>query len=127
MKKYDDWNEVKKTVEGLKALYFHEREIFYAKIGENIGFEQSGKGDNYERPVLIVKKFNNRIFFGVPLSTTNKTGIFYYSFEFIKRKKSVAILSQLKLIDAKRLDRKIGVMSKSDFKNIKKIISEFFH
>ena len=127
MKKYDDWNEVKKTVEGLKALYFHEREIFYAKIGENIGFEQSGKGDNYERPVLIVKKFNNRIFFGVPLSTTNKTGIFYYSFEFIKRKKSVAILSQHKLIDAKRLDRKIGVMSKSDFKNIKKIISEFFH
>ena len=127
MKKYDDWNEVKKTVAGLKALYSHEREIFYAKIGENIGFEQSGKGDNYERPVLIVKKFNNRIFFGVPLSTTNKTGIFYYSFEFIKRKKSVAILSQLKLIDAKRLDRKIGVMSKSDFKNIKKIISEFFH
>jgi mRNA interferase MazF len=120
MKQYDKWNEVKKDVEKSKHIYFHEREIFYAHIGENVGFEQSGKGDNFVRPILVYKKFNNNVFLGIPLSTTDKRGKYYFEFSFKETKQSVAILSQIKLVDSKRLDRKIGKMNQSDFDKLKK-------
>ena len=59
MKNFDQWNEVKKETDTNVALpLFKEREIYNAKIGENIGFEQSGKGDEFVRPVLILKKLS---------------------------------------------------------------------
>ncbi len=38
-------------------IYFNEREIWWAHLGVNVGYEQDGKNDNFERPVLIIKKF----------------------------------------------------------------------
>ncbi len=125
MKKFDQWNSVKKKVEDTPHSYFHEREVFYARVGENVGFEQCGKGTDFERPILVFKKFNGFVFWGIPLSTTKKRGPHYHAFKFIENKVSVAMISQLKLIDAKRLDRKIGKISRKDFRVIKKIISEF--
>ncbi|MEA3289034.1 MAG: type II toxin-antitoxin system PemK/MazF family toxin [Campylobacterota bacterium] len=90
------------------------------QFGENIGFEQCGKGDNFVRPVLIYKKFNNHVFLGIPLSTTKNRGKYYFEFNFKQNKKSVAILSQIKLIDSKRLDRKIGKINQNDFKTLQK-------
>ncbi len=108
MKNFDHWTFVKKKTESSeKCAHFHEGEIFYARIGENVGFEQCGKGAEFLRPVLVVKKFNQRIFWGVPLSNTKKEGKFYQTLKF-RGKTSTAILSQLKLVDSKRLIRKIG-------------------
>ena len=119
MKNFDTWNKVKKDVEKSKNIYFHEREIFYAHIGENVGYEQSGKGDDFVRPVLIYKKFNKNVFLGIPLSTTTNRGKYYFEFDFREDKQSVAILSQIKLIDSKRLDRKIGKINEDDFNKLK--------
>ena len=71
MKNFDTWNELKKEIdERENIIQFKEREIYWARIGENVGFEQNGKGAELSRPVLIVKKLNKQLFFGVPLSTT---------------------------------------------------------
>lgn len=51
---------------------FNEREIWWCSIGENIGFEGDGKNDMFERPVLILKKYNAEVFFGAPLTTSTK-------------------------------------------------------
>jgi len=120
MKQFDKWNKVKQNIENKNNVYFHNRDIFYAHIGENIGYEQSGKGDNFVRPVLIYKKFNNNVFLGIPLSTTSNRGKYYFEFNFKEKKNSVAILSQIKLIDSKRLDRKIGKINQNDFVKLKK-------
>lgn len=120
---FDKWNEVKKTVEAKeKKAVFKERDIFFASLGQNIGFEQNGKGTEYMRPVVVLKKFSNDVFLGVPLTSKAKMGIFYYQFSFGAGKTSIAILSQIKLVDVKRLERKIGVVGKEDFKNIKEAI-----
>lgn len=125
-KKYDAWNEVKKQTHSLrKKVYFKERDIFYIKIGENIGFEQSGKGDMFLRPVIVLKKFNNSFFMGVPLTTTLKQGVYYFEFEFTN-KKSNAILSQMKSFDTKRIKHKIGVINQNDFKKLKEKISDLY-
>ncbi|RXJ88060.1 type II toxin-antitoxin system PemK/MazF family toxin [Arcobacter sp. CECT 8985] len=125
---FDKWNKVKKEAHKEKVLVgFRNRDIFYIKMGQNIGFEQNGKGDNFVRPVIIFKKFNKNMFFGIPLSTQIKEEQFYYYFEFKKGKtisKNIALLSQLKLYSSNRLLNKIGVINKNDFENMKKKFME---
>lgn len=120
---FNKWNEVKKGVESENILVgFKNRDIFYMNMGKNIGYEQDGKGENFVRPVVIVKGFNKDIFFGIPLSTKLKEGKFYYQFSFKKQDEvviNIALLSQMRLFSTKRLLNKIGVISTEDFKNLK--------
>ena len=54
MKKFDEWNEVKKQVHNRNnIIHFKEREVYWASIGENVGFEQNGKGSDCSNPVSI--------------------------------------------------------------------------
>jgi len=118
MKKFDKWNEVKKQTDLKKEVAnFKEREIYWANIGENIGFEQNGKGDSFMRPILIFRKFSQNMFFGIPLSTQTKVGSFFFEFKFLE-KQSTALLVQTKMYDVKRLDRRLGMISKSDFEEL---------
>lgn len=116
IKDFDGWNTKKKlTHVANKRPFFHEREIWYCALGVNVGFEQDGKGKDFLRPVVILKKFNNAVFFGIPLTHTKKKKSFYFSFSFGSHNESVAVLSQLRLIDSGRLSHKIGEISKEDF------------
>jgi len=126
-KDYTNWHKIKTDVNDLEnRVFFHEREIWFCYIGANIGFEQDGDKKEYLRPVLVLKKFNNEIFWGIPLTKSNKVkdNKYYYSFSFIKNIISLAILSQIRLIDAKRLIRKVGDMKEEDFENAKKKLKE---
>ena len=120
---YNNWNEIKITIENENIIVgFKERDIFYMNMGKNIGFEQDGKGENFVRPVVIIKGFNKNMFFGIPLSTNIKEGKFYYKFQFQKKDelvKNIALLSQMRLFSTKRLLNKIGVISKEDFESLK--------
>jgi len=125
MNEFDKWNILKKkTDKDNKKRNFKEREIFNTKIGKNIGYEQNGVGNQFIRPIVIIKKFSSGSFYAIPLSTTEKRNKYYFEFEFIKDKKSVAILSQMKNFDAKRLLNKIGMMNKDDFEELKKRLKE---
>ena len=119
-KNYNQWNEVEKLTETTsKKVFFKERDIFGVKIGENIGYEQNGKGDKFQRPVIIVRKYTNDMFLGVPLSTTLREGSFFFQFSFLEDKISTALLVQNKLFSSKRLMKKIGKINEKDFSEIK--------
>ena len=120
MKQYDKWNEVKKNIDNKQEqIYFKEREIYWENIGENVGFEQAGKGDDFTRPLLIFRKFSKNMFLGIPLSTQRKNGSFFFEFSFKDDKISTALLVQTKMFDVKRLDKKIGKISVEDFGRLK--------
>jgi mRNA interferase MazF len=120
-KDFDQWNEVKKKIEIQdRTPLFKNREIFNTKIGENIGFEQCGKGDESIRPVLIFKKLTKEMFLGIPLSTTEREGSFFFKFEFIDNIQSTALLVQIRLFSSKRLINKIGMIKKQDFEVLNK-------
>ena len=126
-KRFDKWNELKKELHGLekpKNFYFKEREIWWCALGVNIGFEEDGKHDLFERPILIIKKFNNEVSWILPLTGRHKDGKYYYNFSYRQNPESV-ILSQVRLISSKRLLRKIWTLSERDFKEIRKLTSEF--
>lgn len=89
-------------------------------MGTNIGFEQDGVGSDFLRPVVIIRKFNNEIFWGIPLTRRIKESRFYFQFTFEDEKESSAILSQVRLIDARRLSHKMGEVTLVDFEEMKK-------
>ncbi len=115
-KDFSKWTQQKKDIHNDKERpFFHEREIWFAQLGENIGFEQDGRGKNFLRPLIVFKKFNKEVFLAIPLTTNQKTGKFYFNFTFIGEEVSTAILSQIRLVDAKRLVYKTGSISPDDF------------
>jgi len=119
MKQFDKWNTLKETLHSSKKEnFFKERDIFWASIGVNIGFEQDGKGEIFSRPILILKKYNKNIFLGIPLSTQIKQGSFFFEFE-LNGKTSNALLVQARVYDAKRLENKIGKINQEDFDTLK--------
>ncbi|HRX63954.1 MAG TPA: type II toxin-antitoxin system PemK/MazF family toxin [Candidatus Absconditabacterales bacterium] len=123
---FDKRNEQKRETDKSETkVYFKERDIFFIKMGKNIGREQNGKGAEFARPVIIIKKFTNHLFRGIAITTKEKEGIYYYNFELQKdRGNRIAILSQIKLYDSKRLLSKIGFINKKDFLNIRKKLTE---
>ena len=73
---FDKWNNIKKDTHKENVLVgFRNRDIFYIKMGQNIGFEQNGKGDNFVRPVIVFKKFNKNIVFWNTFVYTDKRGM----------------------------------------------------
>ena len=121
-KDFDTWNKHKKAVNGTEiTLYFYEREVWWATIGVNVGFEQDGKGDRFARPVLILRKFSKNVFLGVPLTTAKRDTKYHYSFSFLDGT-STALLSQVRLFDSKRLLVKMGRISEKKFEEIRKKI-----
>ena len=114
---FDNWNIKKKELSNGNRVYFHKGDIWFASIGKNIGDEEDGKHLSFERPILVVRKFNNSIFLGVPLtSNKDKEGKYYH--KLISFSDSVAVLSQIRLFDAKRLLRPMGKIKNEELKEI---------
>jgi mRNA interferase MazF len=124
MQQFDFWNAKKKSLEQERYYRgFEEGDIMFLHMGKNIGFEQNGKGDSFVRPVLVFRKFSNAVFLGIPLSRTSKRGVFYYPFSLVGKGDSVALLSQIRLFDSKRLLNKIGSLSTDHMKCLKQKLS----
>lgn len=123
-KDFKEWHFMKTEIEHADGtrLFFHEREVWWCSIGHNVGFEQDGKGDKFARPVLIFKKFNKEVFWALPISTRIKKSKFYAPVKLNDNVDRVAIISQLRLIDAKRLIDKIGVVGEANYKDIQKAV-----
>ena len=60
---FDKWNNKKKQLHvRTNAPTFKEREVWWCSLGANIGTEQNGKGQNFTRPVLVLRKFSTSQF-----------------------------------------------------------------
>lgn len=95
-------------------FYFYEREIWWASLGENVGFEMNGKNWHFERPVLIVKKFSKDMVFVFPTTTKMKRGSWFYDIEYGGTKTQV-VFAQARTISTKRLIRKMALLSEGQF------------
>ena len=122
-KDFDQWNKNKKHINYYKQRKnYHAGDIWWMYTGVNIGFEQDGKHENFESPCLVIKGFNKEVCIIVPLSTVYKTNKFYVPLGLIEQKQAYAIISQIRLIDTKRLINKISAISNSELIKIKNAI-----
>ena len=127
LKKFTQWFKKKEQLHKNKQRpNFNVQDIWSCAIGVNIGFEQDGTGDNSLRPVIILKKFNNEVCWILPLTRTVKKSKYYYPFKIRGQEEvSTVILSQIRLMDVKRLGYRIGTVPDGDFIEIKKHLRKF--
>ena len=125
LRKFVHWTKIKfrlHTAEGPK-FYFREREIWWCSLGANIGHEQDGKKRGFERPVLVLKKFNPYLLWTIPLTSKQKQGKYYIETKY-RGESYMLILSQLRVISSKRLTRKIRTMPKKEFDEVRQHIKD---
>src|SRR3989338_9273220 len=125
-KDFDKWNQQKQKIHTREAeVFFHEREVWWCSLGVNVGFEQDGTNEMFERPVLIVKKFNRDVLWMLPLTRSDKKNRYYVPIS-VGDSNSAVILSQLRLISSKRLQRYMHKLPQGQFKKIVQLVQQFF-
>ena len=126
-KDFDKWNKEKKELhEKDVELYYHVREIWWCYLGLNVGTEQDGNDKKFLRPVVIVRAFGPATCLIVPLTTSTKKHPLRIFVGKIKNKDASAVLSQMKVVDTKRLLEKIDSVEKDVFKELRKTIKKLF-
>lgn len=125
-KDFDSWNINKKKINSNDTYspFYHKREIRWCRLGLNIGFEQDGTGVEFSRPVLILKGFSRNVCLVLPLTTSVKKNKYHISIGDIDGKEASVILSQIRLIDTRRLDQHIQFLNKEKFEIIRKAIKD---
>ena len=99
-------------------IFCHEREVWWCSFGINVGSEQNG-GKDFFRPVVVIRVISHRVFFGVALTGKERRDKYHLYLGVINGNKSSAILSQVRIIDNKRLEGKICTLDFELFEELK--------
>ena len=100
--------------------------MWWCHLGVNVGSEQDGTGENYDRPVLIVKGLSQQTCIILPLTSSPEKHKMRISIGKVQGEKASVIISQIRVIDTKRLIYKIKFLDKDIFDNITKTIKGLF-
>lgn len=118
MKNFDEWNFLKKKIEERYHVPFsNKREIWWCSLGLNVGTEQDGKNELFERPVLILKVLNRATVRVVPLTSKLREGKYRIVVSYNKLV-GVVNISQIKTISTKRLSRKLARLDREQFEKV---------
>lgn len=128
-KDFSHWVVVKRALNAIEIpVPFCEREVWWASLGENIGFELDGKSFDYSRPIVILRVFSRNNLFFVPLTTAKEDRIKPFLFdvgEVIPGRQSKASLSHTSSMDARRLLTKIGMLEENLYNNLKDAVKYY--
>lgn len=122
-KRFDEWMRVKKR---LSELPFYpeckEGAVYWACLGANLGVEQDGKGPDFTRPVLVLRKYGDKMALVVPLSTKIKYGK-YHCHIMVGGIRHTVLLNQIRTVDLLRLQRFLDEVPAAQFKKIRLTIA----
>jgi mRNA interferase MazF len=123
-KDFDGWNKRKKLLHiSTFSDYVHAREVWWCALGINIGVEADGKHENFERPILVIRKFNKDSILVVPLTSRFKQNPYHIPFKH-GGEEFAEVISQMRLISTNRLLRLIYKMDTGIFKMIQASVCE---
>ncbi|MHB8860471.1 MAG: type II toxin-antitoxin system PemK/MazF family toxin [Minisyncoccota bacterium] len=125
-KDFDRWNDIKKsTQEGLSRLYT-VREIWWCALGINIGSEIDGKGEKFLRPCVIMRAFGSDACLVIPLTTSSREHAMRVPIGKVQGEDAKANISQIRIIDTRRLVEKVGFLDEPAFQELKKRVKTLF-
>lgn len=119
IKRFLEWIGLKKKLHNKisKAPYVNEGEIWWVSMGENVGFEISGKSHLFSRPVIVFRKLTHNFYLVVPVTSQVRSGSWYVPFKQ-GRKVNVACLHQVRTVDYRRFFSKLGELDDEDYRKI---------
>ncbi len=117
LKDFDQWNVLKKKLHSYnrESIEFGEGDIWWCSFGLNIGSEQDGKNNLFERPALVLVKFNEQIALVAPLTTIEKRTRYHFALDI-----GFVILSQTRLVSTKRFQRFVKTITDFDLEVVRK-------
>ena len=122
---FDKWNSDKKNLHKKDVkIFYYVREVWWCALGVNIGSEEDGTGRNFDRPVLILKKLSPNTCLVVPLTTSTHNHILRPEIGNVNGKNARVILTQIRVVDNKRLLRKVGMLEIGKFEDIRKRVKD---
>ena len=126
-KDFAKWGVLKEsTNSSAETKLYHVRQVWWCKLGANIGFEQDGTGEEFERPLLILSAMSQHTCYVAPLTTSLKKHKYRIPVGDVDGKQASALISQIRLIDTKRLVNKIGFLDQTIFDSVKKAVRNIF-
>ena len=125
-KNFDEWNTQKKKTDTEDPRLYTVREIWWCRFGVNIGTEQDGKGGRFVRPCVIIRGFGPDACLVVPLTASSREHPLRVSVGLVEGSNARANLSQIRVVDTRRLQNKIGFLEGRVFSELKKRIRELF-
>lgn len=121
-KDFDQWNRQKKALNHKEIQIFPKvRQIWFVKLGVNVGCEEDGKGE-FLRPVIVLAIIGS-LCWCVPLTTKHKNKSRFYL--QISDKSSV-LLSQARVLDKRRFVSWVGTVDKKQFQHIQSILKDMY-
>lgn len=122
-KDFDAWNIRKKNLDTSKrSPFFKEGEIWWCSVGVNVGEEVYGKGNDFRRPVDILKKLAQNSCVVAPTSTKEKSGSWFHYLN-IRDKDRWVMMHQIRFISANRLWVRESTLSEEEFTELKKSVA----
>ncbi len=123
MKDFDSWNVKKKNIDK-NQLFQHPKtgEIWWCRVGINVGSEIYGKGIDYVRPVLIINDEGDEGFIGVPLTSKIKNRKYACIIMEDDGTLATALVYQIKSFDKRRLVENHSTLSSEYFNRVLDII-----
>ena len=105
-------------------LYFHEGDIWWVRLGVNVGYEIDGNDLDFSRPVVVLRKYNQYSFLALPLTTNARPNKWRVPIGSVAGRDAFAVLSQLRNIDSCRLIEKKGHVPLEVLEILKKAASQ---
>ena len=119
VQRFMDWSSRKVQIHfaSHREVLFHESEIWWANLGENVGSETNGKNFRFEKPVIILKKYSHNLLFTIPCTSRLKEGSWFFAFRIEGRPRR-ALIAQGRSISSKRLIRRMCRLEEKIFIDI---------
>jgi len=125
--KFDKWNSLKQKLDKMdKNINIKNGNIYLLSIGQNIQNEVYGKGDIFLRPVLVLRKLGHNYFIGIPLTSKEKKGDYFFEFEY-KNSKSYLLFNQVRTFNSNRILKYHGKVNNKIFEEIKEVFKKFLY
>jgi len=125
-KDFDGWNEVKKKTHAEHPRFYTVREIWWCRLGVNVGTEQDGGDKLFLRPVIIIRAFGPDACLVIPLTTSKREHAMRVPIGKVQGEDARANISQMRIIDTRRLVEKVGFLDEHVFLELKKRIKTLF-
>lgn len=124
---YDAWNlEMQRLdAQGVEPL-FKEGEVWWCALGKGVGVEIHGKGKQFRRPVIVLRKLSGAGCIVAPLTTSPKRGDWFHRLDWGSGPRWV-MFSQMRLVSAKRLSNRHATLGRSELERLKGALKEFWH
>ena len=120
IEKYNNWNIKKQEIQfsDIEETYFKEGDVWWCSLGQNIGSESYGKGKDYRRPILVIRKLSEDLCIALPLTSKKKVGTWFVDI-LLNDESRCVMLYQIRTLNRKRFQRKMGEVSIEDFIKVK--------